>query len=259
MRRGSPDPGSDSAAILNADGPTALPQDPARRAPLPPRRRGDAGDHVEHRPRPGHQAPDPRLLGVPRHDHGLGQAQPLVRRLPPALPLDRAHPELADRRRAGGLRGRRRRLPQEQRHDDGAPLQPDEAEPRRRAGPRPHHRGGVARDGPGEPRVPGQAGPDLLPRPRVPVRAQRDHRREGDRLAGSGRRRHRHRRSRSRRRSGSPTTGASSGGPASTVSGSPSTPASPGRSTRSPGSSSCSSPTGSATASRRPTTRGRWR
>ena len=34
------------------------------------------------------------------------------------------------------------------------------------------------------PRVPGQAGPDLLPRPGVPVRAQRDHRGEGDRLAG---------------------------------------------------------------------------
>ena len=57
---------------------------------------------------------------------------------------------LADRRRAGRLRGRRRRLPQEQRHDDGAPLQPDEAEPRRRAGPRPHHRGGGPRHGPGD-------------------------------------------------------------------------------------------------------------
>ena len=34
-----------------------------------------------------------------------------------------------------------------------------------------------------EPRIPGQAGADLLPRPGVPVRAQRDHRREGDRLA----------------------------------------------------------------------------
>ena len=97
-----------------------------------------------------------------------------LRRLPPALPLDRAHPVVPDRGRAGGLRGRRRRVPQEQRHDDGAPLQPDEAEPRRRAGPRPHHRRGRARDGPGDPRVPGQAGPDLLPRPGVPVRAQRD-------------------------------------------------------------------------------------
>ena len=54
------------------------------------------------------------------------------------------------RRRAGRLRGRRRRLPQEQRHDDGAPLQPDEAEPGRRAGSRPHHRGGGPRHGPGD-------------------------------------------------------------------------------------------------------------
>ena len=43
----------------------------------------------------------------------------------------------------------------------------------------------LAGHGPGDARVPGQAGPDLLPRPRVPVRAQRDHRGEGDRLARS--------------------------------------------------------------------------
>ena len=41
------------------------PQGPARRAPLPSRRRRDPGDHVVDRPRPGDQAPDPRLLGVP--------------------------------------------------------------------------------------------------------------------------------------------------------------------------------------------------
>ena len=241
------------------DGPPALPQDPARRAPLPSRRRGDAGDHVEHRPRPGDQAPDPRLLGVPRHDHGVREAEPQLRRLPPALPLDRADPELADRGRAGGLRGRRRRVPQEQRHDDRAPLQPDEAEPRRRAGPRPHHRRGGAGHGPGEPRVPGQAGPDLLPRPGVPVRAERDHRREGDRLARPGRRRDRHRRPRigdlPRRRLPPPLP------PGPPVRARADGPHRRGRarSTRSPGSSSCSSPTGSATASRRPTTRGRWR
>ena len=85
--------------------------------------------------------------------------------------------------RACGLRGRRRRLPQEQRHHDRAALQPDEAQPRRRAGPRPHHRRRAPRHGQGDPRVPGQARSDLLPRPRVPVRAQRDHRGEGDRLA----------------------------------------------------------------------------
>ena len=119
----------------------ALPQGPAGGAALPSRRRGDPGDHVGDRPLPGDQAPDQGLLGVPRHDHGLAAAEPLVRRLPPAVPLDRAHPELAARGRALRLRGRRRRLPQEQRHDDGAALQPDEAKPRRRAGPRPHHRG----------------------------------------------------------------------------------------------------------------------
>ena len=126
----------------------------------------------------------------------VSQALAELRRLPAALPLDRAHPELAARGRASRLRSRRRGLPQEQRHDDGAPLQPDEAEPRRRAGPRPHHRGGGPRHGQGDPRVPGQAGADLLPGPGVPVRAQRDHRGEGDRLAGPGRRRHRHRRPR---------------------------------------------------------------
>ena len=89
----------------------------------------------------GIKLPDQGLLGVPRHDHGLAAAEPLVRRLPAALPLDRAHPELAARGRAQRLRGRRRRVSQEQRHDDGAALQPDEAKPRRRAGPRPHHRG----------------------------------------------------------------------------------------------------------------------
>ena len=61
-----------------------------------------------------------------------------------------------------------------------------------------------------------------------------------------------------RRRSGSPTTGGSSAGRASSAWGSPSIPARRARSTRWPGSSSCSSPTGSATASRPPTTRERW-
>ena len=175
-------------------------------------------------------------------------AGPELRRLPPALPLDGADPELADRRRARRLRGRRRRLPQEQRDDDGAPLQPDEAEPRRRAGPRPHHRGGVRGMDRATPRVPGEAGPDLLPRPGVPVRAERDHRGEGDHLARSGRRRDRHRRPGigdvpRRRLQAALPAGA---------------PVRPGadrpyrrvrlRSTRSPGSSSCSSPTASATA-----------
>ena len=160
---------------------------------MPPRRRRHPGHHVGHRPRPGDQAPDQGLLGIPRHDHRVASIAEL-RRLPAAVPLDRAHPELADRRRARGLRGRRRGLSPEQRHDHGAALQPDEAQPRGRAGPRPHHRGGRPRDGPGDPRIPGQAGAHLLPRPRVPVRAQRDHRGEGHRLARSRRGRGRHRR-----------------------------------------------------------------
>ena len=109
-------------------------------------------------------------------------------------------------------------------------------------------------------RVPDQAGPDPLPGPRLPVPAQRDHRGEGDRLARPRRRRDRHRRARSRRASGSTEyrrlfqrarrhrprdhrphrrVGAGRGGRAR--------------------SSSSSSRTGSATASRRPTTRARWR
>ena len=194
---------------------SALAQGPDRGAALPSRRRRDAGDHVGHRPLAGDQAPDQGLLGVPRHDHGLAAAEPVVRRIPAAVPLDGAHPELAARRRAVGLRGRRRRLPQEQRHDDGAALQPDEAEPRRRAGPRPHHRRRPARDGQGQPRVPGQAGPDLLPRPRVPVRAQRDPRREGDRAGAIGGSSGSTSPAPNRRPSGWPTTAASSAGRAS--------------------------------------------
>ena len=181
--------------LSSGDG-DALPQDRPGRAPLPPRRRGHPGDHVGHRPRPGDQAPDQGLLGIPGHDHRLAAAQPELRRLPPAVPLDRADPVVAARRRALGLRGRRRGLSQEQHHDDRAALQPDEAQPGRRAGPRPHHRRGRPGHGPGVARVPGQARPDLLPRPGLPVRAQRDHRREGDRLARPGRRRGRHRRPR---------------------------------------------------------------
>ncbi len=193
MRSGARSP---APAISCRHDPPALAQGPARRAALPPRRRGDAGDHVGDRPQPGDPAPDEGLLGVPGHDHGLQPARALVRRVPGPVPLDGADPVVADRDRALGLRGGRRGLPQEQRHHDGAPLQPDEAEPRRRAGPRPHHRGGDARDGPGGPRVPDQAGPDPLPGPRLPVPAERDHRREGDQRARPGHRRHRHRRAR---------------------------------------------------------------
>ena len=47
-------------------------------------------------------------------------------------------------------------------------------------------------------RVPGHARADPLPRPRLSLPAQRDHRREGDRLSRSRRGRRRHRRARSR-------------------------------------------------------------
>ena len=74
----------------------------------------------------------------------------------------------------------------QQRDDHGAALQPHEAQPGRRAGPRPHHQRRHPGHGPGEARVPRHAGPHPVPRPGVPVPAQRDHRREGHRLPGRG-------------------------------------------------------------------------
>jgi DNA repair photolyase len=56
---------SRQAAILHADAATAPTHRAPRRAPLPSRRGSHAGDHVGHRPFPGHQAPDEGLLGVP--------------------------------------------------------------------------------------------------------------------------------------------------------------------------------------------------
>ena len=111
------------------------------------------------------------------------------------LPLDRAHPVEPARGRALGARRDRRRLPLPGDHDARAALQPDEAKPRRRARPRPHHHGRHPRARPREPRVPAGArrpdpddGPDLL------RAAERDHRREGDPLRAARGRRHRHRR-----------------------------------------------------------------
>ena len=111
---------------------------------------------------------------------------PRLRRLPRPLPLDRADPVEPDRRRAQRVRGHRRRIPQEQRHPARAALQPDEAQPRRRAGPRPHHRRGAARHGPRDPGVSAGSGrAHLLPRSIVRRAAERDHRRQGDRLAAA--------------------------------------------------------------------------
>ena len=141
------------------------------------------GDHVGHRARPGDPPADQGLLGLPRPDHGRAPA-PRIRRLPRPLPLDRADPVEPDRGRAQRLRGHRRRLSAQQRDQGGAALQPDEAEPRRRAGPRPHHRRRGARHGPGRARVSAGPGrPHLLPRSRLLARAQRDHRGQGHRLA----------------------------------------------------------------------------
>ena len=248
-RRGSDRLSAVGPRILELDGPPALPQDPARRAPLPSRRRGDAGDHVGHRPRPGHQAPDEATTGSSAtrspcrakrarsfdgylqlfHWTELIQSSPIA--------VERAVYEVV-----GGAYRKNNVTTMELRFN-----------------PMKRNRGGeqdldhiiaaaVAGHGPGDPRVPGQAGPDLLPRPGVPVRAQRDHRRRRRSPGATGASSASTSPAPSRRPSASPTTGGSSGGPASSASGSRSTPARPARSTRSPGSSSCSSPTGSATA-----------
>ena len=181
-----------------------------------------------------------------------------LRRLPPALPLDRADPVVAAGGRALGLRGGRRRLPQEQRDHHRAALQPHEAQPRRRAGPGPHHQRRDPRHGPRAARVPGHAGPDPLPGPSLPVPPQRDHRGEGHRVPPARRGRHRHRRAGiGRLQAGRlpapvralPAPRARDNGPHGRGG---------RRSRRSARSSSSWSRRASATASRPPTTRGPW-
>ena len=93
------------------------------------------------------------------------QGAPRARR---HLQVDGADPVEPARRRALGARRHRRRLSHPEHHDARAPLQPDEAKPRRRARPRPHHHGRVARARPRAPRVSERArrpdpddGPDL--------------------------------------------------------------------------------------------------
>src|ERR1700745_651585 len=71
-------------------------------------------------------------------------------------------------RRALVARGNRRRLPLAAHHDARAALQPDEAQPRRRTRPRPHHHGRGPRARPCQPRVPARprrADPDDGPHP----------------------------------------------------------------------------------------------
>ena len=155
-----------------------------------------SGHPLEPRARAGHRAPGEGLLGVRPARHRLRPARRREpRRARRDLPLDRADPVEPDRRRALGARRDRRRLPLAGHHDARAPLQPDEAKPRRRARPRPHHPRGDPRPRPREPRVPAgarRADPD--DGPDVHRRAERDHRREGDPLGAARSRRHRHRR-----------------------------------------------------------------
>ena len=111
-----------------------------RRAAHAPRRLGRLRHPLEPRARAGDRAAGQGLLGVRPARHRLRPARRAEpRRARRDLPLDGADPVQPARRRALGARGDRRRLPLAGDHDARAALQPDEAEPRRRARPRPHH------------------------------------------------------------------------------------------------------------------------
>ena len=87
--------------------------------------------------------------------------------------------------RGRALRARRDRwrLPLAADHDARAPLQPDEAQPRRRTRSRPHHPRGRPRPRPRPTGVPaGAVRPDPDDGPHVRAPAERDRRREGDPL-----------------------------------------------------------------------------
>ena len=177
--------------MVDEASPSSIPTS-ARRSP--PRSCGAS-------PRAGHRASGQGLLGVrpARHDRRPA-ARRLARRPRPDLPLDRADPVEPARGRALGARGDRRRLPLAAHHDARAALQPDEAQPRRRARPRPHHHGRGPRARPREPRVPARARrADPDDGPHLRREAERDHHREGDPLRAARRRRHRHRRPAPRR------------------------------------------------------------
>ena len=145
---------------------------------------------LDTRARAGDRAAGQGLLGVRPARHRLGSSRrPQPRRTRRDLPLDGADPVQSDRGRALGARGDRRRLSLAADHDLRASVQPDEAEPGRRARPRPHHHGRGPRPRPREPRVPAsprRSDPD--DGPHVRRAAERHHRREGDplrRRAGS--------------------------------------------------------------------------
>ena len=103
------------------------------------------------------------------------------------------------------LRHDRRRLPLAAHHDLRGALQPDEAQPRRRARPRPHDPGRHPRPRhrrAGLPAGARRADPD--DGSHLQRRAERDHRREGHPLRPARRRRHRHRRPAAGARAASP-------------------------------------------------------
>ena len=97
-------------------------------------------------------------------------------------PLDGEDSVVAGGHRALGLRDHRQGVPLQRRDADRAALQPDEAEPGRRARPGPHHPRGPARHGSRLPGVRRARRADLLPGARVPAGAERDHREEGDQV-----------------------------------------------------------------------------
>ena len=167
-----------------------------RRAPHASRRLGLVRHPVDARARAGHRAPGQGLLGLRPARHGQRPARRAGSgRARPDLPLDGADPVEPARGRGVGARGDRRRVPLAGDHDARAAVQPDEAQPRRRARPRPHHPRGDPRPRSREPRVPaGARGADPDDGPHVHGAAERGDRREGDRLGVARHRRRRHRR-----------------------------------------------------------------
>ena len=138
--------------------------------------------------------PDQGLLGLRRARHRRPARRRGAARARRDLQVDRADPVEPAGRRALRPRRHRRGVPHPEHHHARAPLQPDEAQPRRRARPRPHHHGLLPRPRPRAARVPeGARRPDPDDGPHLHPRAERGHRREGDPLLGprSGRRGHR--------------------------------------------------------------------
>ena len=156
---------------------------------------------MEPRARAGHRAAGQGLLGIRRARHRLrpaGRREP--RRAGRDLSLDGADPVLPARRRALRPCGDRRCVPVAADHDPRVAVQPDEAEPGRRARPRPHHPRRDPGPRPRQARIPAgarRADPDDGPHLRSA--AERDHRRQGHPLGEPWRRGRRHRRASPRR------------------------------------------------------------